>query len=146
MSKQFTKGTSILLLNLMVCMVILTGCATFREPVSIAETPEQKAYALYGTYVNVQEAALRYVQSPNASPEAIRIIKAADNVAYPIANALKDATNVFREAKTAFSGDATGINTQSYLTAKVSLETAYQDAKGALNEFIDVVTQLLSGE
>jgi hypothetical protein len=45
--------------------LLLPGCVN--SPVQQAETPEQKAYALYGTYVIFQEKAAELVQDSSTS-------------------------------------------------------------------------------
>ncbi len=69
--------------------LFLAGCPT--NPVKQAETFEQKAYALYGTYVIFQGKAAELVQDA-ATPERVKQgLRDADKVAYPVAESLVDA-------------------------------------------------------
>lgn len=71
-------------------LLTLPGCGT-TSAVKQAETPEQKAYALYGTYVIFQEKAAELVQDPTTPENAKEALRAADRVAYPLAESLVDA-------------------------------------------------------
>lgn len=69
-------------------MVLLAGCPT--TPVRQAETFEQKAYALYGTFVIFQVKAAELVQDA-ATPDRVKQgLRDADKAAFPVAEALVD--------------------------------------------------------
>lgn len=68
-------------LPLLVCLAAtfsLTGCVALLG----AETPEQKFYAAQGMYVIAVEEAVTYSRRVDASPEVMRMIRAADAEAY----------------------------------------------------------------
>lgn len=70
-------------------MVVLSACDV--NPVKQAETFEQKAFALYGTYVVFQEKAAELVQD-STTPERLKQgLRDADKAAYPVAEELVDA-------------------------------------------------------
>lgn len=72
---------------LVVVAVALQACASL-NPVSHAKTTEQRAYALYGEFVVIEEQAAVAAQSADV-PSAVRqSIVAADVVAKPIADEL----------------------------------------------------------
>lgn len=70
-------------------MAIFAACTA--NPVKQAETFEQKAFALYGTYVIFQGKAAELVQDA-ATPDRVKQgLRDADKVAYPVAESLVDA-------------------------------------------------------
>lgn len=73
----------------LVAMVLLTGCTT--SPLSQAETFEQKAFALYGTYVIFQGRAAELVNDQATPEKAKQALREADKIAYPLAESLVDA-------------------------------------------------------
>lgn len=74
---------------LVLAMTAIAACAA--NPVAQAETFQQKAYALYGSYVIFQGKAAELVQD-SATPGKVKTaLSAADSVAYPVAEALVDA-------------------------------------------------------
>jgi hypothetical protein len=100
----------------------LPGCGT-TSAVKQAETPEQKAYALYGTYVIFQEKAAELVQD-TATPESVKQdLREADKVAYPVAESLVDAVLEVEAIRQQIS---TGLTTEEKLTIAIqNLSTIY---------------------
>lgn len=77
--------------RLMVIAAAAAFAACTSNPVKQAETFEQKAFALYGTYVIFQGKAAELVQDP-ASPDRVKqSLRDADKVAYPVAESLVEA-------------------------------------------------------
>lgn len=72
-----------------VAAVIFAACTV--NPVRDAETFEQKAFALYGTYVIFQGKAAELVQDSTVSERIKQGLRDADKVAYPVAEELVDA-------------------------------------------------------
>lgn len=73
-----------------VALTVLAGCKTLTAPVETAQTPEQKAYALYGTFVVFEELAAAIVKDPVTPVSVKEAIKTADNTAQPVANTMLD--------------------------------------------------------
>jgi hypothetical protein len=73
-----------------VCLALLIAACT-PNPVKEAETFEQKAYALYGTYVIFQGKAAELVQDAAVSDRIKMALREADRVSYPVAEGLVDA-------------------------------------------------------
>ena len=71
-------------------LLALVACATV-NPLSAAKTTEQRAFALYGTFVVAEEAAVDVLALPGLSAADKANIKAADAAAKPAADALLDA-------------------------------------------------------
>ncbi len=81
-----------------VCLALLVVACT-SSPVKQAETFEQKAFALYGTYVIFQGKAAELVQD-QAVPEQIKQgLRDADKVAYPVAESLVDAATTVSDIR-----------------------------------------------
>lgn len=70
-------------------VTVLSGCSV--SPVKQAETFEQKAFALYGSYVIFQGKASELVQDSATPENAKQALRDADRVAYPLAESLVDA-------------------------------------------------------
>lgn len=75
---------------MLVAVVGLTGCKSL-NPVRAAETSEQRAYALYGSFIVYEEAATKLIQDPEV-PESLKDgIRELDSVTKPVADSLIDA-------------------------------------------------------
>ncbi len=105
-------------------VLMLPGCKN--TPVQQAETIEQKAYALYGTYVIFQEKASELVQDSTTPENVKQALRDADKVAYPLAESLVDAS---LEVEAIRQQIATGLTTEAKLTLAISnLSTIYFSA------------------
>lgn len=67
--------------------LVLQACASI-NPISQAETVEQRAYAVYGTYVIMQESAAVLVSGGNLPNSAVLAIADADERAQPVLDSL----------------------------------------------------------
>lgn len=95
-----------LYLSLVAALLALAGCAS--NPVSEAETVEQTAYALYGTFVVFEEAGAELIRSPSVPTSAKRAIQRTDAVAKPIADEVIDLVLEVQEVRTAvLAGEST---------------------------------------
>lgn len=105
--------------------LMLPGCGT-TSAVKQAETPEQKAYALYGTYVIFQEKAAELVQDSTTPEDVKRALREADRIAYPVAESLVDAV---LEVEAIRQQVSTGMTSEEKLTIAISnLSTIYFSA------------------
>lgn len=107
-----TLWPGIVLLELSVCQAI--GCAS--NPVAAAQDSEQRAYALYGTFVIVEEQAAKLISSPQVPNQIVSAIKLADSRAKPSADALVQAVRDYDDAShqlKAGSGSADKVNIAS---------------------------------
>ena len=103
----------------------LAGCQG-ANPIKAAETPEQRAYAAYGTFVIAQETAADLVEDASI-PDGVRLrIITAEERAKPVADSLLDAYMEFLIIKAEFDAG----------------ETSEQRLIIASNELDDWVTQL----
>lgn len=76
---------------------MLAACLS--NPVKKAETFEQKAFALYGTYVIFQGRAADLVQDTTVPDQVKQALREADKVAYPAAESLVDAAATVGEIR-----------------------------------------------
>ncbi len=126
-----------------------TSCATLgRSPVGTAETPQQKAYALYGSFVVLEEAAANFVTGPFATEEGIRVIKQADAIAKPAADLLHDSAKAYADAEVfiKLTDEPTAVQLQAYQNALVSLTVAYDNAADVIKQMANVFAQYHKGE
>lgn len=83
------------------CLAILgtlTACSV--NPVKQADTFEQKAYALYGTYVIFQGKAAELVDDATVPERVKQGLRDADKKAYPVAESLVDAAIAVGDIRT----------------------------------------------
>jgi hypothetical protein len=73
------------------CLVMLAGCAS-TNAVGAATDTEQRAYAVYGTFVVIEERGAALVTNPATPPAVTAAIRVADAKAKPTADALLKAT------------------------------------------------------
>lgn len=108
------------LLPLLVLIIALPGC--LNAPTKAAQTPEQKAYAVYGTFVVLEEQAAVITQNANVPASVKRALAAADNVAKPSADALAVALKTYVATKA--NGSTSTLN-----AALAALATASDQAQ-----------------
>lgn len=75
---------------LLLLPVLATACS-IAEPVKTAETPEQKGFALYATFVVMQEKAADVVEDPDTPGVVVEAIQKADRIAQPASKLLQAA-------------------------------------------------------
>ena len=101
---------------LVIIAFALQACAAY-NPVSKAETTEQRAYAIYGTFVIVEEAAAELIASGTLSDDTVLAIAAADERAKPTADLLIEALEEYLVIKAQL---AAGESTQEQLDIAVT--------------------------
>lgn len=114
----------------------LHGCAS--NPVAAANTLDQKAYAIYGTFVIVEEQGAKLVSDPT-TPAAIKAaIRSTDARAKPTADALTTALHQYDTAVA--SVKAGGPGTAGALsTAQANLTTWIAQASTDVNALVAAV-------
>jgi len=90
MRRTQRTGIGLIIASLMIAMTTLQGCA-IADPYNAAVTPEQQAYAIYGTFTIFEEAAVGLVQDTAVPLNVRQAIQRADRQAKPIMDALLDA-------------------------------------------------------
>lgn len=115
----------------------LPGCAS--NPVTAAQDSEQRAYAIYGTFVIVEEQGANVIGSATV-PDAIKhAIKIADAKAKPSADALLQAVRDFDNASHDFKQ---GTNTASDLQiATTHLQQWVIQAQADVSALVTAVKQ-----
>ena len=123
-------------------IVLLAGCASigFKTPIEQAQSVEQRAYAIYGTYVVTQERAASLVRSGRLKRIYILRIKQADKIAKPAADAVLElTTDVIKTRKL--------LKTDKSKTARLeilvdSLNNAITNLKPKLTALVKAVEQV----
>lgn len=70
--------------------VTISACAV--HPIATAQTTEQKAFAVYGTFTVYEELAAKLKSTPGTPQAVIVAMQKADNTAKPLMDATLDAT------------------------------------------------------
>lgn len=83
-------GSVLLVMLPLLVLAICFGCQS--NPVTVAKTPLQKAYAVYGEFVIAEETAQALIYTKTTPPSIVVGIKRADALAKPSADALLKAT------------------------------------------------------
>lgn len=96
---------------------LLPGCVA--NPVSGAEDSEQRAYAIYGTFVIVEEQAAKLVASPQIPNPVVSAIKIADSRAKPSADALVQAVRDYDDASHALKAGTGSADKLTIATANL---------------------------
>lgn len=89
-----------LLMGIILCAsiagLLVHGCAS--NPVSAAQDPSQRAYAIYGEFVLIEEIGAKLVRDPTVPASWKIAIRRADAKAKPTADALAQAWNDYQSA------------------------------------------------
>lgn len=140
--------TVLVLPAMFLLVMLLSGCPV--NPVREAETFEQKAYALYGTYVIFQGKAAELVQD-STIPERVKVaLRDADKVSYPVAERLVDAAGEVSRIRDIINDcsdlempeldpSCTPSNEQRLTNAITNLGTIYYSAQPVLLNLVSIV-------
>lgn len=107
-------------LVLVALAVLLAGCPAGmgpRAPFEAAQTQEQQAFALYGTFLVVKDQAARVAENPATPDAAVEAIARADLVVSPVFNALHDAAIAVLKARAEVESGAPAETLSSALAA-----------------------------
>ena len=114
----------------------LSGCAAY-NPVAVAETPEQKADAMYDTFLAYKQQAVNLARAPGTPQTVINALAKADRVVSPIMDSLQDAVIAVERVRADLSA---GSGTEELLTiATLNLEKWLYEAAPAVQALIDAV-------
>ena len=120
-------------------LATLGACASL-NPVSKADTAEQKAYALYGTFVVFEEQAAKLVSSSEVPENVKQALRDADKAAKPAADSLLDGVQQVLTVKRELAAGTTTNEKLSiavanlagwYASAKPKVESLVSAVKGA---------------
>ena len=99
--------------------VTLAACKTLTAPVEVAQTPEQKAFALYGTFVAFEEVAASLAVDATTPAAVKSALKTADATAKPAADALLDAAQEVLKVKVQVDAGATTSDKLTIVNARL---------------------------
>lgn len=130
---------------LAIALVAMPACAAvqtpkFENPVSVARTADQKAYALLASYAAVLEEATDLVRDPLVPTQVKQALVRAERVATPAAETLRIALVGYLRARAdyeAIGADRTRLErtAATLAIAAVRLDEAFAAARGPLAEF-----------
>lgn len=127
---------------------LLSACPPAINPVVTAQTADQKAYALYGTYVIAQGKAAELVQESTVPDKVKDTLRAADKAAYPVAESLVDAANLASDIRDKLDKCPTdpdpnckATNEQKLANALTNLSSIYFSAQPVLLNLINAVKE-----
>lgn len=113
----------------------LPGCSA--NPVAVAETPAQKGYALYGSFVIFEEQAVKVASDPMLPDNIRQAIIRADEAAKPAADKLQEALAQFESIRLEL---AAGTSTEEQLAiAAANLNRWVTEAAPLINSLIAAV-------
>lgn len=121
---------------LLVILFALQACA-ITDPISKAETTEQRAFATYGTFVIIEEQAAKLVSSGQIPNSAIRAIGRADAQVKPVADSLLDATLEFTVIRVEY--EAGGSGEEKFVRAMNELNGWVERARPLIANLISAV-------
>lgn len=131
-----SKVNQVAAMLLMVAAFALSACGTL-NPLSHAQTVEQKAYGLYGEFVVVEEQAAAVVQSADVSSNVRHAIAAADAAAKPVADELLKSAALVKSIREEL---AQGQSTEEKLViATANLQRWYTELSQQLPRLADVL-------
>lgn len=122
----------------MTLSVFLSGCAGY-NPVAVAQTPEQKADAVYATFVLFEQRAVSLAERSGTPQSVINSLARADRVVKPIMDSLQAAVSEVERVRAdiATGGDSTQ---DMLVVVTLNLEKWLIEAAPALQALIDAVT------
>lgn len=132
---------SVMLGVAMVPVAILGGCGTVQEvnAVATASTLEQRAFALYGTFVVLEEQAAVLVRDRSIPKDVRKAIQRADKIAKPLADRLRGLAVQLNAARMAYNVTASSEGgarilalTQSIGATLAAFEPALRNLRGAI--------------
>jgi hypothetical protein len=117
-------------------LLALASCASF-NPMSNARTAEQRAWALYGTYVVFQEQAAGMVKDPAVSLATKEALKRAEAASYPVAEGLFTAGQEVIAVRRQLEAGTTGAEQMDI--AMRNLSEWYMRAQPLVTSLVDSV-------
>lgn len=115
----------------------MSGCQS-TNAIAAANTPDQKAYALYGTFVILEEQAATLMTNPATSPKLRSAVRVADARAKPSADALVKALKDYEAAAAEVKAGGTGA-AALLTTATVNLNTWIGTATTDISTLVSAV-------
>ena len=127
-------------LPLVPVLLFFTACTT--TPADLfrtAQTPAQHAYALYGTFVVAEEAALKIVRNPVTPEAVVRVIQKADAIAKPAADVMLVAARTYVTLDAKFAAGDPGIQMSEVRATFTELQHALVIAGPAIDALVAAV-------
>lgn len=126
----------------------LSGCASVPNPVAAAETPDQKAFALYGQYTILVETAADLVEDPRVpNPVKLRIQQADARLTPAVipmggaARQYRDYRELLAEARAAGQGDRAESLAESLAAWETRLQELTVNTIATMQELSQAVSE-----
>ncbi len=126
-------------------LLTVAACSTVDRyvPSTAAETVQQHAYAVFGTYAAVVEAAANIAESPETPFEVVEATARVAFAARPVMKTMLEAVVAVERARQAVTAEEQGAAERLDSTL-VELERAVRRARPVLNELLSLVAGRMS--
>lgn len=122
--------------------LVISACSiTPLDVYEAAETPSQKAYALYGSFVEYQQTAFNIVSNPQTPIIVVRVIQQAEAVAKPLADTLLVAADAYVVIAAQYVGGG-NVTAAEVAATLVQLKDAVAKAGPSITGFIDAIVNI----
>lgn len=124
----------------------LAGCSTVQQvnAVAAAETLEQRAFALYGSYVTLQERGAEIVRDRSVSKSVRKAIQAADRIAHPAAQAVLQGVREVAATRKALDAIPAGEDTEQAVQRVRVVTAALQRSVTTLGPRIEALSRAIA--
>ena len=123
-------------------VLLLVGCNTL-EPIQTAETPEQKAFALYADYVIYKEIGADLAEDPDTPDQFVLALAAAVQVGDPAAELLREVADQVTIARARLRAIPNQETEDELIVALQVFNENWVDAQPKLFAVIDAVKEAL---
>lgn len=120
---------------LFVVMCILASCKA--NPLKEAQTPQQKAFALYGTFVVYEETGAKLISDADIPADVKSAIRTADAKAKPVADSLLGAAEEYISISSTMKAAPDAATKLSVATA--NLQQWVSEAEPKINALVSAV-------
>jgi len=130
-------------LLLFVGVFALAACDTIFQ--NVPETLDQKAFALYGSFVAVEEVAANIVENPATPDGVVNAIAATDRVAKPLADTMVAAAREVSEVRAEIEvvekagGTPADVLLNKLALGLTTLQRTYTEARPGINALLTAV-------
>ena len=124
---------------------VVAGCASLTAPVQIAETPEQKAFALYGTYVTLQESVADIVEATEIDGNTLETIKEIDRAAYITANTMRQLAQAIEDDQQEYwlnDGVITPEEMNAIMAKRERLKELFTELEASIKQLSQIIKEI----
>ncbi len=122
---------------MLVALISLSSCASLTAPIEAAETVEQKAFAVYGTFTIFEEAGADIVENESIPRKIRAAIQTADGKAKPVIDRLLE--TAMEAQRIRLQVQAGGNTVERLNIATANLQNWITRAGPLIDQLIDAV-------